>query len=100
MLEGPDGFVRVQCKTGRMRGGAIIFPTRSTRANMREVLVRGYHGEIELFMVYCAQTEKVYAIPLSDAASTCGSLRITPTSNSQHVGIRWAADYELPDVKR
>lgn len=51
-------------------------------------------------MVYCPQTEKVYAVPLADTASTCGCLRIAPTSNSQQVGIRWAADYELPDVRR
>src|SRR4051794_5884579 len=55
-----DGeFIRVQCKTGRLRNGVVIFPTRSIRTNTREILKRCYFGEVELFLVYCPDNRRI-----------------------------------------
>jgi hypothetical protein len=89
-------FVRAQCKKGRLRNGVIRFAARSTRVNTRQVFFRGYRGEIEIFLVYCPDTDQIYAVPVEEA-STCETyLRVDPTQNGQAVGIRWARDYELP----
>jgi hypothetical protein len=92
-----DGrFLRAQCKTGRLRRGAVIFHTRSIRTNTRETQFRGYKGEVDLFLVFSPETERVYAVPIEDLAATQGSLRVAPTENNQSKGVVWAADYELP----
>jgi hypothetical protein len=89
-------FLRIQCKTGRLRGGRICFSTASTRANTLRVFSRPYDGEIDLFLVYCPETSRVYAVDIDEAASSSGVLRVDPAANGQLKGIRWAADHELP----
>jgi hypothetical protein len=96
VLDTPDGFLRVQCKTGRLCRGVIRFNTVSVRSNTKQAFVRSYHGEADLFLVYCPETERVYALDIEEAASGKGALRVAPTANSQAKGVRWATDYELP----
>jgi hypothetical protein len=91
-----DRFLRVQCKTGRLRGGRIVFKAQSSRTNTRRpAQLRSYHGEIDLFAVYCVDTDRVYAIPVDEATRTEASLRVRPASNGQRKRIRWAEDYLL-----
>jgi PD-(D/E)XK endonuclease len=89
-------FVRAQCKTGRLRRGVVIFSTKSTRSNTRGSFTRGYDGDAEVFLVYCPETGRIYAVPVDDAPAGYGYLRVDPTRNGQSEGIRWARDYELP----
>jgi hypothetical protein len=96
VLDTAEGFVRVQCKTGRLRNGRIVFSTESVRSNMRGSHRRGYQGEVDLFLVYGPQTEQVYALSVDELTSSDCSLRVEPTANGQAKGVRWAADYELP----
>lgn len=92
-----DGrFLRVQCKTGRVRRGCVQFNARSIRSNTKRARNRSYAGEIDLFAVYCPATGRVYAVPIEDATLSDCSLRLVPTRNGQAEGVRWAADYELP----
>jgi hypothetical protein len=63
VIDNDGEFIRVQCKTGRLRKGAISFPTCSVRSNTQQVLRRGYEGEVELFAVYCPDMDKVYVVP-------------------------------------
>jgi hypothetical protein len=89
-------FIRVQCKTGRLRNGAVTFSTRSIRTNTKKVLFRNYVGDAELFLVYCPDTRAIYAVPVDEAPDGFGTLRVEPTRNGQAEGVRWARDYELP----
>jgi PD-(D/E)XK endonuclease len=96
VLDVSGRFVRAQCKTGRLREGVVRFSTRSIRSNTRETFFRDYAGEVELFLVYCPETNGIYAVPVDEAPSGYGYLRVEPTRNGQAEGIRWARDYELP----
>ena len=91
-----DRFLRVQCKTGRLRDGVVLFAAESIRVNAHGMHRRTYAGEIDLFAVYCPDTDRVYAVPVEEAASTTGTLRISPSANGQARRIRWAKDSELP----
>jgi hypothetical protein len=92
-----DGrFLRVQCKTGRLRNGSVVFHTRSVRANRAGWFARGYEGEIDLFAVYCPELDRLYAVPIEVAPLGGGTLRVAPAANNQSRRIRWAADFELP----
>ena len=96
VIEIEGRFLRAQCKTGRLRNGRVCFSTASVRVNTRRAFVRSYRGEIDLFLVYCPDTDRVYALDIEEASSGQGVLRVDPTANGQAKRIRWAADHELP----
>jgi hypothetical protein len=100
ILEVRDRFLRVQCKTGRLRHGAVEFKAHSVRVNTKANFTRDYFGEIEYFAVYCAATSNVYIVPC-DAATpkSVVALRIDPPRNGQSKRVRWAADYEIERFK-
>lgn len=86
-------FIRVQCKTGCIRGGAIAFRTSSSYAH-RGRGRRQYHGEADVFAVYCADLNKVFFVKVADTGSSMVRLRVDASKNGQKHGVRSAADYE------
>jgi hypothetical protein len=96
VIDTGERFLRVQCKTGRLKNGRIHFRTVSTRVNTLRAFTRDYHGDADLFLVYCPETDQVYALDVDEAAASQAVLRVDPTANNQVRGIRWAAEYELP----
>ncbi len=103
LIEDGDLFIRVQCKTGRLRDGAIRFNACSV--NYHHPNNRGskpyrhdYRGAADVFGVYCLETDGVYLVPVNEVGRNLGALRIEPTKNSQQKKIRWAADYELTNA--
>jgi hypothetical protein len=92
---------RVQCKTGRLRMGAVRFSACSNYAHHAnpKATQRDYLGEIDYFGVYCPQTEGVYLVPIAAVlVRREGALRVDPARNGQSRGIRLAADYEIAKV--
>jgi hypothetical protein len=88
-------LVRIQCKTGTLRNGCIVFKTCITDAR-RPLGDGGYHGQIDAFGVYCPQTQRVYLVPIEVVPSkNFGYLRVEPPLNGQVWRIRWAREYEL-----
>ena len=96
VLDLGDRFVRVQCKTARLVGGCVKFNCQSVRSNTKRALCRDYRGEADLFIAYCPENDRVYAVPVDEASRTQVNLRLDPPANNQEVGVRWATDYELP----
>ncbi len=66
------------------------------RCNTSRAFVRGYRGEADLFLIYCAGNGQVYALDVDEVGSSEVKLRLAPTANNQECGVRWAADYVLP----
>jgi PD-(D/E)XK nuclease superfamily protein len=95
VLEVGDRFLRIQCKTGRLRHGAIVFRPQSVRCNTKQIVTRTYVGEVDYFAVYCPETRGVYVVPCDETTRSQIALRVRPTANNQNKRIRWAADYEL-----
>ncbi len=89
-------FMRAQCKTGRLRDGVIEFSPRSTRSNRTGIHARNYQGEIEIFLVYCRELDRIYAVPVEEAPDFQMWLRLEPTRNGQSLGVHPAKRYELP----
>jgi hypothetical protein len=89
-----DGELRrVQCKTGRLVRGAVVFATtRYTGGKHRTY----QEHEIDYFGVYCPDTDAVYLVPIGDVGPhTSAYLRVEPARNNQTKGVRWAVDYEV-----
>lgn len=84
---------RIQCKTARVRNGAVQFPTASVQ---RDTGVRtSYEGQVDLFGVYCPDNDKVYLVPVKDLPKNLGILRIDTPKNNQSKGVKWANEYEV-----
>lgn len=96
VLDCGDRLLKAQCKTGRLRGGAIEFRAVSTQSNMNRTRIRGYAGQVDLFIVHCPETEKTYVIPAEDVPGARMYLRVEPPRNQQAKRVRWAKEYELP----
>jgi hypothetical protein len=100
-IEADGSLHRVQCKTGRVKRGAISFRTASSyyhHPNPRAPR-KHYRGQIDFFAVYCPETHGVYLIPIADVCvDASASLRIEPPRNNQRRRIRFAADYEIARV--
>lgn len=96
VLDTASGFLRVQCKTGRLRKGCVMFSTRSTRVNRTGASTRDYRGEIDLFAGYCDALDRLYAVPVEVAPQGACALRVDQAANNQERNIRWANDFEVP----
>jgi PD-(D/E)XK endonuclease len=92
---------RMQCKTGRLRGGRVLFNTCSCYGHHMNpgMSRRDYRGQIDYFAVHCPDTDGVYLIPIEAVPNKSGgSLRVEPPRNNQRQYVRWAADFELMRV--
>jgi hypothetical protein len=92
---------RVQCKTGRLRRGAIDFMTSSSYAHhVSPKQPRDYRGQIDAFAVYCPATAGVYLIPIEEVqVPSRATLRVDPARNGQRKRIRLAEDYLIASVE-
>ncbi len=84
---------RVQCKTGRVKSGALLFNAYSQSGNGSFKV--DYRGLADLFAVLNPDDDRVYLIPVDEVGVTDVSLRLAPTLNNQRQGIRWAESYLL-----
>lgn len=84
---------RVQCKTGRVRNGCLIFNACSYSGNAGTR--RCYKGVADLFAVLNPETGDIYIVPVEDVGHTVASLRLNPPLSGQNKRIRWAKGYLL-----
>jgi hypothetical protein len=94
-------LARVQCKTGRLRDGAVRFATCSTYAHHRSAsdARRDYLSDVDAFAVYCPETTAVYFVPIDALpVRTRGALRVAPCRNNQRLRVRFAAEFEVGRV--
>lgn len=95
VVEENGQFRRIQCKTGKIVRGAIVFSVASSQYH-RGGKRQDYRGQIDAFGVFCPDNDKVYIIPIDDLPLVReAKLRLTPPGNAQVKGIRWAARYEI-----
>ena len=101
ILDDRDKLLRVQCKTGRMRHGAVEFATASSYAHdpNEKLTQRHYVGQVDLFAVHCRETRGVYLIPIEVLPLDRAYLRVTSPRNAQRRRVRFAADYQIARVE-
>jgi hypothetical protein len=101
VIDDGEALARVQCKTGRLREGAVNFKTCSSYAHHPhpKMPARDYRGEVDWFAVYCPDNGGVYLIPLVDLTTRWQArIRVEPARNAQRKGVRAAAFYEIGRV--
>jgi hypothetical protein len=96
-----ERLLRVQCKSGRLRKGAIVFKACSSYAHHPNprIVSRSYGDEVDCFAVFCPATAGVYLIPIDDLPNRWeATLRVDPPRNRQRAGIRQARDFQIAEV--
>jgi hypothetical protein len=88
-------LLRVQCKWVVRRHDIVVVPCRSCRRGPNGFIRRSYSGkEIDAIAAYCAELDRCYFLPLDRfAARSVIQLRLSPTRNSQRLGVNWADAY-------
>jgi PD-(D/E)XK nuclease superfamily protein len=68
VIDDGQTLARVQCKTGRLREGAVRFAVCSSYGHHRNPTTarRDYHGDIDYFCVHCPDTGGAYLVPIDD----------------------------------
>jgi PD-(D/E)XK endonuclease len=87
---------RVQCKTGRVKKGVLLFNSYSQSGN--GATKQGYHGLADLFAVLNPESGEVYLVPVESFGTTGVTLRLTPTLSGQVQKVNWAVDYLLTSL--
>lgn len=93
VIDDSTRLFRVQCKTGRVKNGALIFNSYSQSGN--GATKQGYHGMADLFAVLNPESGDVYLVPVEKFGATGVSLRLLPALNGQVNKINQAVDYLL-----
>lgn len=93
VVDDGTSLYRVQCKTGRVKHGSLLFCAYSKSGN-GSVRV-SYRGLADLFAVLNPEDNKVYLVPVNEVGVTDVSLRLAPALNNQMQRVRWAERYLL-----
>jgi hypothetical protein len=91
VVDDSNRLLRVQCKTGRVKNGVLIFNAYSQSGN--GTVKANYRGLADLFAVLNPESGKVYLIPVNEVGETEVSLRLAPILNNQTHGVRLAELY-------
>ena len=95
VIDDGAGLLRVQCKTGRLRAGAVRFSTCSSYAHHSHPRThrRDYLGQVDRFAVYCPDTGSVYLVPMKISRRR---LRARSGSSPLETDSSAASDWESP----
>jgi hypothetical protein len=90
-------LLRVQCKWAVRQGEIVLARLYTSRRGPDGMIVRRYQpGEVDVFALYCAETDTCYLLPASEViANRILHLRLRPSRNNQEARVRWARDYEF-----
>ena len=87
-----DRIIKVQCKSGRVRDGCVLFNSASTDHGRGRI---DYRGRADVLAVWCPTVDEVFVVPVEEAAGYVTSLRLEPARNNQVRRIRMAADHTV-----
>ena len=91
LMDKDNQFIRIQCKTGKLKKGSVVFNNYSvTGAGSRS-----YGNEVDAYGVYCPQNKKTYLVPAVDCTKSATYLRVEPAKNGMQKNIRHAEKYEI-----
>jgi len=102
VIDDGTALARVQCKTGRLKNGAIEFKTCSSYAHHPNprVRFRSYEGQVDYFGVYCRDSGRVFLVPIEEVPNRrSAALRVDEARNGQHRRTRDAARYEIARLR-
>lgn len=98
-LRDGSGIKTVQCKTGRLLNGCIVWQACSIYALRGERV--DYRGQVDYFGVWCPSLpEDAYLVPVEEVGIRTGTLRVDPLKKFAKTSgpYRWAKDYKITSL--
>ena len=94
LLDDGQTVLRAQCKTGWLDAGAITFAVSSKNGFTGKRT--HYKGQVDVFLVYSPDLNKVYKVPVSLAPESQMRLRVDqPKLRGNKSTVHWAKDFEF-----
>ena len=92
-----ERLLRVQCKTARLRDGAVVLRGQTCRRTATGFKHTTYTpAEIDVIAGYCPELRRCFAVPMSYFGDRVQMhLRLESARNGQRAGLHFARDYEL-----
>ena len=90
-------FFRVQCKSAKLVGGAVVITLRTCR-RVAGGYARGTYtrDEIDLVAAYCHENETCWLVPIWRIEGVSQfHIRLEAARNNQRAAVNFAADYEF-----
>ncbi len=88
----PDGsIIRIQVKSGRVRGACLVFNTCGTDHGRGR---QDYRGRADVIAAHIPG-HGVFVLPVDDCPSFQATLRLAQTRNNQQALVHMAADHTL-----
>ena len=87
-----NAFIRVQCKTGRLKGACVDFNSCGTDHGRGR---QSYVGRADVFGVFCPPIDRVFIVPVEVAAGFVTRLRLEPARNNQRLRTHDAEQYDV-----
>ena len=97
VIDDGETLQRVQCKTGSLKNGCVVFNAFSVAGNSNGK-PQGYADAADLFAVYCPDNDQVYLVPIARVGASKVYLRVEQTQNNQQRRVRWAEEYLLVSI--
>jgi hypothetical protein len=91
-------LLRVQCKSGRLKGAVIAVTLATCRHTPRHGYVRTKYtaDDIDGVAVYCHELDRCYFLPIEEVGGRSGiHLRVGPAANGQSAAINFAEQYSF-----
>ena len=95
VAEFEDKFYRIQVKTGWIEKGNIRASVSNNTTEDGKTIRRSYKGQVDFFIIFCRETDKLYLLPIEACSDSDIKLRLEKPKNNQKVGIKMASDYEF-----
>ena len=98
IFEVGGSLYRVQCKTARRQGEAIVISLLTASCTPSGYVRSRYRAEeIDLIAAYCHELDRSYLLPFEGkvGSQTTIRLRLSAPRNGQRASINYAADYEF-----
>lgn len=92
VLPRTDEILRIQVKSGWLRGGCVCFNTCSTDHGRGR---QAYHGRADVIAVYAPELPGLFMVPVDECPSYQGMLRLDAPRNNQRRGVRFADAYRF-----
>lgn len=87
-----DGHLyKCQVKTGRIKNGVVVASAVSKSGGSK---ARSYLGEIDIFLVWCPDNNKLYWVPPEKACKNLIYLRLMPAKIKNELALK-AQDFEV-----